>query len=60
MIAVCKKYVRDSSDIKVSNISTNKSYDYSGNRERFVGYQAVQVLAISLRDVSQLQKFTEE
>jgi uncharacterized protein YggE len=60
MIAVCKKYVRDSSDIKVSNISTNKSYDYSGDRERFRGYQAVQVLAISLRDVSQLQKFTEE
>ena len=60
MIAVCKRYVNDSSDIKVSNISTNKSYDYQNGHERFNGYQAVQVLAISLRDVSKLQRFTEE
>jgi uncharacterized protein YggE len=60
MIAVCRKYVSDSSDVKVSNISTNKSYDYSSGHERFNGYQAVQVLDITLKDITRLEKFTEE
>jgi uncharacterized protein len=60
MIAVCKKYVNDPSDVKVSNISTNKSYEYPNGHERFNGYQAAQVLDVSLRDISKLQKFTEE
>jgi len=60
MIAVCKKYVTDSSDIKVSNISTNKSYDYPNGHERFNGYQVVQVLDITLRDITKLEKFSEE
>lgn len=60
MMAVCKKYVNDTADIKVSNISTDKSYDYTNGHERFNGYQAAQVLDITLRDITKLEKFTEE
>ena len=35
IIAVCRKYVVDPSDIKVSSISTNKAYDYRSSTEKF-------------------------
>jgi uncharacterized protein len=60
ILAVCRKYVRDPADIKVSTISTNKSYDYRGNREVFNGYAAAQVLDVTLRDISKVEQFTEE
>src|SRR3954466_1622074 len=52
ILQVCRKYVKDPNDIKVSNISTNKAYEYQGNRQVFLGYDALQVLDISLKDIS--------
>jgi uncharacterized protein len=60
IIAVCRKYVSEPADIKVSTISTNKAYDYRGNREVFTGFEAAQVLAVSLKNISAIEKFTEE
>ena len=60
ILTVCKKYVVNSTDIKVSTISTNKAYDYSGSREKFIGYDAMQVLDVTLKDISRIEQFTEE
>ncbi len=57
------KYVTNISmmmkDIKVSNVSTNKDYDYSGNRQVFKGYSAQQILEVRLKDIRQIEQFTE-
>ena len=60
ILAVCRKYVVHSSDIKVSTISTDKSYAYEGNINRFLGYEAKQVLDVTLKDISKIEQFTEE
>lgn len=60
IIDVCRKYVVHPSDIKVSSISTNKAYEYRGGKEQFVGYDALQVLDVTLKDITRIEKFTEE
>jgi hypothetical protein len=59
ILTVCHKYIRVEEDIKVSNVATNKEYDYTGNREVFKGYSAQQILEVRLKDIRQLQPFTE-
>lgn len=58
--AVCRNYLVNPSDLKVSSISTNKSYDYRNGKEQFVGYEALQVLDVTLKDISKIERFTEE
>lgn len=60
IMAVCKRYVVDPSDIKISSISTNKSYDYSNGKDKFVGYEAAQMLNVTLKNITKIQQFTEE
>lgn len=60
IIAVCRKYVVDPADIKVSSISTNKAYEYRGGNDQFVGYDALQVLDVTLKDITKIEQFTEE
>jgi uncharacterized protein YggE len=60
ILAVCRKYVTDPADIKVSSVSTNKSYDYRNNHDIFVGYSAAQVLEVSLKNISKIEQFTED
>jgi uncharacterized protein len=60
IIAVCKKYVSDQADIKVSMVSTNKDYIYRNDKEIFNGYSASQVLSVKLKNISSIEKFTEE
>lgn len=60
ILAVCHKYIRDDEDIKVSNVATNKDYEYTGNREIFKGYSAQQILEVRLRDIRRIEPFTEE
>jgi uncharacterized protein YggE len=59
IMLVCRKFVKDEADIKVSNISTNKSYEYRNGREVFLGYDAQQVLDVTLKDISRIEEFTE-
>jgi uncharacterized protein len=60
ILVVCHKYIHDNEDIKVSNVATNKNYDYSRNREIFNGYSAQQVLEVRLKNIRQIEKFTED
>ena len=60
VLAVCHKYVPAGEDVKVSNIATNKDYEYTGNREVFKGYSARQVLEVRLRDIRKLEGFSED
>ena len=59
MIMVCRRFVKDGADIKVSNISTNKAYEYRNGREVFIGYDAQQILDVTLKDISRIEEFTE-
>jgi uncharacterized protein len=60
ILLICHKYMKDPEDIKVSSVATDKDYDYTGNRQVFKGYSAQQVLEVRLKDISQIEKFTEE
>ncbi|MDQ3278337.1 MAG: SIMPL domain-containing protein [Bacteroidota bacterium] len=60
IIAVCRRYVVNPSDIKVSSISTNKAYEYRNGKDQFMGYDALQVLDVTLKDISKIEQFTEE
>lgn len=56
VLFILGKFGRKDFDIKTSSISANKSYQYIGNTEKFVGYQALQTIDFVLNDIS---KFTE-
>jgi len=60
ILVVCHKYIHENEDIKVSLVATNKDYEYNGNREIFKGYSAQQILEVRLKDISQIEKLTEE
>jgi uncharacterized protein len=60
ILAVCRKYIHLEEDIKVSNVATNKDYEYERNRQVFKGYSAQQVLEVRLKDITQIEKFTED
>jgi hypothetical protein len=60
IITVCRKYVVHPSDIKVSSISTNKAYEYRNGKDQFTGYDALQVLDATLKDITKIEQFTEE
>lgn len=56
VLQILEKFGNKSVDIKTSSISANKEYNYVGNREVFIGYQAAQTIDFVLNDI---QKFTE-
>ena len=56
VIALLQKYGDKKEDIKTSSVSANKDYQYIGNTNKFVGYQAQQTIDFVLHDLS---KFTE-
>ena len=60
ILQVCHKYIPEQEDIKVSNIATNKDYEYDGGRTIFKGYSAQQILEVRLRNIGRLEQFTEE
>jgi len=56
VIAILGKYGNKKEDIKTSSVSANKDYQFIGNTNKFVGYQAQQTIDFVLHDLS---KFTE-
>jgi len=56
VIALLQKYGNKKEDIKTSSVSANKDYQYVGNTNKFIGYQAQQTIDFVLHDLS---KFTE-
>lgn len=53
---ILEHFGRKNFDIKTSSISANKDYEYVGNSNKFIGYQAQQTIDFVLNDIS---KFTE-
>lgn len=62
VIKIVKKYINDSTDIKISLIATNKAtrWDNKLNREVFVGFESSQKIIFTLKDLKKMQDFTEE
>jgi uncharacterized protein YggE len=56
VITILQHFGRKDVDIKTSSISANKEYNYVGNRQVFLGFQAEQSIDFVLNDI---QKFTE-
>ncbi|MFN8360469.1 MAG: SIMPL domain-containing protein [Candidatus Kapaibacterium sp.] len=56
VLAILSNFGRKNLDIKTSSISANKDYEYSGNANKFIGYQAQQSIDFVLNDID---KFTE-
>ncbi|WP_336836162.1 SIMPL domain-containing protein [Sphingobacterium siyangense] len=56
VIALLQKYGHQKEDIKTSSVSANKDYQYIGNTNKFIGYQAQKTIDFVLHDLS---KFTE-
>lgn len=57
VVAILKHFAQQN-DIKTSNISANKEYNYISNRNVFVGYKAEQSIDFVLRDLSQFTDLT--
>ncbi|SEP89185.1 SIMPL domain-containing protein [Flavobacterium urocaniciphilum] len=57
-----KNYVKDTTQIKTSLISTNKisKWDSKLAKEVFVGFESSQKIIFTLLDLNQMQNFTEE
>ena len=62
VLAIIKKYVTDTTDIKVSLISTDRSlrYDYALKKDVFLGYESSQKIIFTLKNLTSMQDFTEE
>ncbi len=57
VVAILKHFAQQN-DIKTSNISANKEYNYIRDRNVFVGYKAEQSIDFVLRDLSQFTNLT--
>jgi len=57
VVAILMQFARQD-DIKTSNISANKEYDYRGNRAVFMGYKAEQSIDFVLKDLGRFTDLT--
>ena len=59
---IIKNYVKDTTEIKTSLISTNKitKWDSKLGKEVFLGFESSQKIIFTLLDLNQMQNFTEE
>jgi uncharacterized protein len=57
VVAILRQFA-DQNDIKTSNISANKDYDYSRGHSVFIGYKADQSIDFVLRDISRFTNLT--
>ena len=62
VLTIIKKYVSDTTDIKVSLIYTDKEfkYDNAQKKEVFVGFESNQKIIFTLKDIKRMQDFIEE
>jgi uncharacterized protein len=57
---ICLKYIKEPYQVRTSQIATNKDYIYSNSKSIFNGYQASQIIEVTLSDISQFENLTEE
>jgi len=62
VLTIIKKYVSDTTDIKVSLIYTDKEFKYDNGQKKevFVGFESNQKIIFTLKDIKRMQDFTEE
>lgn len=62
VLTIIKKYVADTTDIKVSLIYTDKEFKYDNGQKKevFVGFESNQKIIFTLKDIKRMQDFTEE
>jgi len=62
VLSVVKRYVTDTTSIKVSLIATDKSMKWSNalKKEVFVGFESSQKIIFTLTDLNTMQNFTED
>lgn len=60
--AILKKYVKDTSEIKVSFITSTKTtrYDQATKKEVFAGFEVSQKIIFTLKELTVMQDLTEE
>jgi uncharacterized protein YggE len=58
VLSILQNFGRKDTDIKTSSISANKDYEYIGNSNRFIGYQAQQSIDFVLNDISRFTDLT--
>ncbi|HEV3224983.1 MAG TPA: SIMPL domain-containing protein [Puia sp.] len=57
VVAILKQFAQQN-DIKTSNISANKEYNYNNGRNVFIGYNAEQSIDFVLRDINRFTDLT--
>lgn len=60
VLRMSNKFVADKKDIRISNISTSKDFEYIGNKEKFIGYKSSQSITIKITNLKLLEGFMEE
>lgn len=60
VLAAIKKLGIDEKDIKTSNYNMYPDYDYTGTRQRIIGYQASSNLTIKVRDIEKANSVVDE
>ena len=51
VLLILEQFGKKDFDIKTSSISANKDYDYNGNTNKFIGYQAQQTIDQDLQPI---------
>lgn len=57
---ICSKYIKEPFQVRTSQVATNKDYIYRNGKSIFNGYQASQIIEVTLSDISQFENLTEE
>ncbi|GAA4371715.1 SIMPL domain-containing protein [Hymenobacter koreensis] len=59
VLAASQPFVRRKEDMRLSHVSTNKSYEYLRGKETFMGFEATQSMTVQLADLNQLEQYME-
>jgi uncharacterized protein len=58
VLLILQAYGQKQTDIKTSSISANKEYNYNGNRQVFIGFNATQTIDFVLKDITRFTELT--
>lgn len=58
--SICESIIKEPFAISTSRIATNKDYSYKNGKRIFNGYQATQIIDVTLSDISKFEILTEK
>ena len=59
LLGICRNAAVDSNDIKTTQVSAEKSFEWEWNKNVFKGYAATQFVVITLRDLTKISPLME-